>query len=244
MGRKIKVDTLSEDEIQAPPGWITRIYLGLEPPAEFDRSEIVEGLDDQNRIDQFLRKSQEYHLLKKLDRGRYFAVDPCVAINCWAVDDHYADLLVLESFFEHLGVEHAFLGLSGSEHADYVPDRPMIVTREELGYGELDPFVYDFSDTEKIDMKVMKRSFELPLLNEEETALLFLSTYLSREVKAGKEILDGVEIDDEVKDKLLGLGYSGYGGKKPVDLEIRSPRWVKKKQGEIGLSRLKEVATR
>lgn len=238
------VNTLSEDEVNAPPRWIISTYLGSKPPLKIERREIVEGLDNENRIDQFLRDATEFYLIKKLDRGKYFAVDPCTAINCWAVEEYYAELLVLDSLFDHLGVDHAFLCLSGYEYADYVPDRPMVVTREELGYGGVDNFVYDLSGTKKIYLKVMKRRFELPLLSEEEAALLFLSTYLSREVKAGTELLEGRELSTGLRNKLLSLGYSGYGGDKATGVEIELPGWVKRKREEVGLSRLKEVATR
>jgi len=239
-----EINTLSEDKVNAPPKWIISTYLGLNPPLKINRSEIVEGLENENRIDQFLRAASEFYMIKKLDRGTYFAVDPCTSIICWAIDEYYSELLVLDSLLDHLGVDHSFLCLSGHVHADYVPDRPSVVTKEELGYQALDGFVYEFSSTEKIYIEAMKSRFEVPLLSEEETALLFLSTYLSREVKAGKEILEGLEMSSDMKNKLLSLGYSGYGGDISMSVEIKLPDWVKKKQEEVGLSRLKEVATR
>ncbi|MBS3816277.1 MAG: hypothetical protein KGY76_01795 [Candidatus Thermoplasmatota archaeon] len=240
----IRAETLPEDKIETPPRWVTRIFLGLKPPLKFERKEILQGPNDENRMDQFLREASKYHLIKKLDRGKYFAVDPCTAMNCWAVEDYYSEILVLESLFRHLDISHSFLCLSGYEYADYVPEKPMVVTKRKSRYRGLDNFFYDFSSSCKIDLKVMKKDFKLPILSEEETSLLFMSTYLSREVKAGKEILESLEIDEELENKLLGLGYSSYGGDNPVDIEVGLPDWVRKKQKQIGLSRLKEVATR
>jgi len=238
------INTLSEKDIQIPPGWITKIYLKLEPPRKFKRKDIVGDLNNKNRIDQFLRRAVDFDLLKKLNRGEYFAIDPCTAINCWAVENYYSELLVLKSLFDYIGMQHAFLCLSANEYADYVPDRPMIVTKKENGFENVDSFVYDFESCERLKLKVMEKTFELPLLSREETALLLMSTYLSREVKAGKEIIDDIDLSEDVKSKLLGLGYSGFDVRDSSNVEIKFPGWIRDKQEKVGIGRLKEIATR
>ncbi len=242
--KKRVINTLSEEDIQIPPGWITKIYLRLEPPRKFKRKSLVGELNNKNRIDQFLRQAVDFDLLRKLSRGEYFAVDPCTAINCWAVENYYSELLVLDSLFDYIGMQHAFLCLSANEYADYVPDRPMIVIEDESGFKSIDSFVYDFESCERLKLKVMKKTFELPLLSKEETALLLMSTYLSREVKAGKEIIEDIDLSENVKIKLLGLGYSGFDVTDSSIAEIKFPGWIRDKQEKVGIGRLKEIATR
>jgi len=242
--KKRVINTLAEEDIQIPSSWITKIYLKLDPPRKFKRKDIVGDLNNKNRIDQFLRRAVDFHLLKKLNRGEYFAVDPCTAINCWAVENYYSELLVLESFFEYIGIQHAFLCLSANEYADYVPDRPMIVIEDESGFKNIDSFVYDFESCERLKLKVMKKTFELPLLSKEETAILLMSTYLSREVKAGKEIIEDIDLSENVKSNLLGLGYSGFDVTDSSNAEIKFPGWIRDKQEKVGIGRLKEIATR
>lgn len=242
--KKRVINTLAEEDIQIPSSWITKIYLKLDPPRKFKRKDIVGDLNNKNRIDQFLRRAVDFHLLKKLNRGEYFAVDPCTAINCWAVENYYSELLVLESFFEYIGIQHAFLCLSANEYADYVPDRPMIVIEDESGFKNIDSFVYDFESCERLKLKVMKKTFELPLLSKEETAILLMSTYLSREVKAGKEIIEDIDLSGNVKSNLLGLGYSGFDVTDSSNAEIKFPGWIRDKQEKVGIGRLKEIATR
>ncbi|MFW6142345.1 MAG: hypothetical protein ACOC53_07285 [Candidatus Saliniplasma sp.] len=242
--KKRVINTVSEDNIKVPPGWITKLYLTLEPPRKFKRNEVVKDIDDKNRIDQFLRQSPGYGLLKKLNRGEYFAVDPCIAVNCWAIGSYYAELLLLDSLFEYIGMDHAFLCLSANEYGDYVPERPMLVTKERIGFKELDNFVYDFRTDGELTVKVMKKTFELPLLNREETALLLMSTYLSREVKAGKEMIRDIDLNKKVKSKLSNLGYPGFDGDASIQTEIQVPDWIRDKQEKVGIGRLKEIATR
>ncbi len=237
---KLKASTLPEDRIDIPPGWLTRKYLTLNPPAVFERKDI----GNDNLLDQFLRRSARYHMVKKLDRGKYFAADPCTAINCWAVEDYFAQILLLNSLFSHLKIPYCFLCLSTYMYSDYVPERPMVVTREDNGYKEIQNFVFDFSDREIVKLEVLKKTYDIPVLNKEDTGLLLLSTYLSREVKAGKEILGKIEVGEETKYKLLRLGYIDYGGERPVTFEVELPDWIKEKQKKVGIGRLKEVATR
>ncbi len=242
--KKRVINTLSEEDIQIPPGWITKIYLRLEPPRKFKRKSLVGELNNKNRIDQFLRQAVDFDLLRKLNRGEYFAVDPCTAINCLAVENYYSELLVLDSLFDYIGMRHAFLCLSANEYADYVPDRPMIVIEDESGFKSIDSFVYDFESCERLKLKVMKKTFELPLLSREETALLLMSTYLSREVKAGKEIIGDIDLSEDVKSKLSGLGYSGFDVTDSSIAEIKFPGWIRDKQEKVGIGRLKEIVTR
>ncbi len=236
------IPTLDEKDMRVPPRWLIKKYISLNPPKRFKRKDMLE--DNKNLADQFLKKSMDYYLTIKLNRGEYFAVDPSILINCWAAMGYYAELLSLNSVFEHEGLSHAFICFSGNAYADYVPERTMVVFNEDPGFGELDYFVYDFSAEKKVKLKLFGQTYELPILDGTDTALLFLSTYLPREVKAGKEIFEGLKLSQNMKDKLLWLGYSGYGGKKPNEFDVELPNYIKEKQNALGKGKIKEVSVR
>ncbi|MGM0510846.1 MAG: hypothetical protein ACQESD_06970 [Thermoplasmatota archaeon] len=47
-----------------------------------------------------------------------------------------------------------------------------------------------------------------------------------------------------MKGKLLRLGYSRFGGDKPIELDISLPEYIEEKQKDLGRGKIKEVATR
>lgn len=242
-----EIPMVKKDDMQIPARWVLKSFLSLEPPRIFHVSELKDSSTDINTLNQFLNEAHKFNLVIRLQRGEYFAPPPNIAIETFAMDDYHSKLILLNSLFDHLNIQHVFLCISTNIYADYIPDRVMPVLKREPKEFEqeyIDHFVYDFKEKNTIEMKFFDNQLRIPTLSKKETAILLLSTYIPREINAGKEILNDVELDQETKDILKGMGYVRYGGKKVKKLPIKHPKFIKKWMEEIGINKLKEVGTR
>lgn len=241
----MKIPRVDRKRMDIPSKWLIREYLALDPPLKFKSKDIKDLFENQNTKNQFLNKAAESDLVLRLKRGSYFAPKPDIAIKTWVMDDYYRRLILLNSAFEYLDFDHTFYCMSSSHYSDYTPEKVIPVFRqeyEEIDQNHIDHFVYDFSGTEELQLEAFEKTFTIPILSKEDTALLLLSTYRQREVNAGNKILQNIELTSEMKAVLAGLGYESYGEGEFKEIKIKRPRFIQKWIEEMGFENVKERA--
>ncbi|MBS3782184.1 MAG: hypothetical protein KGY66_06710 [Candidatus Thermoplasmatota archaeon] len=241
----MKIRKVNKNKMKIPPKWLVKEYLALDLPMKFRSSDINENFSDQNTKNQFLKKATDFNLLVRLKRGLYFAPEPDITINTWAVDDYHSRLILLNSAFRYLDIDHVFYCLSADRYTDYSPERVIPVLKEEyedIDQKHIDHFVYDFSGAKKLKKEIFETVFTFQILTKEDSALLLLSTYSQREVEAGKNILKDIELNSELRAALAGLGYEGYSEGNFKSIELKRPLFVQEWIEEMGFENLKERA--
>ena len=242
-----KIPRINKSEMKIPPKWILREYLSLDLPMKFKSSDIEDRFKDKNNKNQFLNQANKFNLVIRLKRGSYFAPEPSIASMTWSLDDYYSRLILINSAFQYMDVDHSFYCISASIYSDYSPDRviPVLKTKcKDIDQKYIDHFIYDHSKAKEKKIAVYDSIFDIPLLSKKDTAVLLLSTYMAREMDAGRKILEETMIDDKTKALLGGLGYDEYSEgkyKKPI---IERPLFIKKWMKEVGIEKVKERANR
>ena len=161
-------------------------------------------------------------------------------MRAFALEGYFRDLLVVDNALKILEKKHAFLCLSAYEYTDYLPERIIPVLPPEELIPHLDSFGFDFSGKKTIKLSVLDRIVEISVLSSADTALLLLSTYLPREVAAGRSILKATTVNEALVRKLKFLGYSDFGGAAGADrVQITPPRWLNEKKEQYAGNRMK-----
>ena len=243
----MKINKVNKENMKIPPKWLVKEYLALDLPMKFRNEDIKNNFKDKNTENQFLNQAVKFNLVVRLKRGLYFAPEPDVVIKTWAMDDYYSRLLLLHSVFEGLEFDHAFYCMSSTHYTDYSPEKVIPVLREvheEIDQNHIDHFVYDFSEIKEQRLEAYKTSFSIPLLSKKDTAILLLSTYMQREIDAGKEILEDVDKDDYLKGVLGWLGYSEYSRGEFKKIDLTRPQFIREWIDEIGFKKMKEMASK
>ncbi len=243
----MKIHKVNKDKMNIPPKWLIREYLALDLPMKFRSSDIKNNFKDQNTKNQFLNRATDFNLVVRLRRGLYFAPKPDIAIKTWGMDEYHGRLVLLNSAFDGLDIDHTFYCMSTDHYTDYSPGKAIPVLKEEhedIDQKHIDHFVYDFSDSCELELEIFESTFTIPLLSKEDTALLLLSTYSQREVETGKKILEGVELSSKFRAVLAGLGYEGYAEGEFESIEIKRPQFIQEWIKEMGFENLKERARR
>jgi len=243
----MKIHKVDKDKMKIPPKWLIREYLALDPPRKFRSDELRKDFKDNNTKNQFLNKAADFNLVVRLKRGLYFAPEPEIAIKTWSMDDYHSRLILLNSTFEGLDVDHTFYCLSAHHHTDYSPGKVIPVLKkdhDDIDQRHIDHFVYDFSKGEELRLEVFDSAFTIPVLTKKDTAILLLSTYMQREVDAGKKLLEEIELDHDIRAVLSGLGYDRYGEGEFKEVKIKRPLFIQDWIKEIGFENIKEKAGR
>lgn len=243
----MKIHKVDKDEMEIPSKWLIREYLALDLPVKFRNEDIKNNFKDKNNLNQFLNQAVKFNLVVRLKRGLYFAPEPDVVIKTWAMDGYHSRLILLNSAFEALELGHAFYCMSSTHYTDYSPEKVIPVLREDhedIDQNHIDHFVYDFSETKEQRLEAYETSFSIPLLSKEDTAILLFSTYMQREIDAGKEILEDIDLDPDLRGVLAGLGYDRYSKGEFNDIDIKKPLYIQEWIKEIGLENVKERAGR
>jgi len=223
-----------------PPKWVMSQYLSLEPPGIVDIATIKAGAVSDGMAWQFVRAAEEHGLIVRIERGRYVAIDPGIAIRAAGLDSYYRYLLVIDSALTVLEEEHGFLCLSANEYADYVPEMVCPVLRHGIRIPSMDTFEYDFGATDVLTFSVLGGSVDIPVLSRADTAILLMSVYLPREVAAGRSILGEIPVTGSLLRKLKSLGYSDHGDVAGVErVEISFPEWILDKRKNYGENKMK-----
>lgn len=241
----MKIHKVDKDRMKIPPKWLIREYLALDPPRKFRSGDIKNNFKDNNTKNQFLNNAVDFNLVVRLKRGLYFAPKPDITIKTWGMDDYHSRLVLLSSALKGLEVAHAFYCMSAYRYTDYSPGKVIPVLKEDhedIDQKHIDHFVYDFSGVEELGLEIYKSNFIIPILTKEDTAILLLSTYMQREVEVGKKLLEDIELNQDIKATLSGLGYHRYGEGEFKDVELKRPRFIQEWIREIGFENVKERA--
>lgn len=240
-----KIQSGPPDSMSIPPRWVMSNYLSLEPPRQVNIGMIKERFGSDGMAWQFVRLAEKHGLLVRTARGKYVIIDPDIAVRAFALDNYYRDLLVIDNALKILEKKHAFLCLSAHEYTDYLPEKIMPVLLPEEPYPRLDALGFVFKGNNAVKLSVFDRIVEIPILSRADTALLLLSTYLPREVIAGRSILKDIPMTKTLVRKLKFLGYSDYGIVPGVDnIKITLPRWLIGKKERYAENRIKLEAAR
>lgn len=237
------VDPLSATEIDPPRRRLLQTFLALDPPRPFT----IEDLEDRGASSSNARKeaseATKSQLAVRIQRGRYVALDPSIAIRAWALPSYYARLLTLHGCLEHLDVDHAFVCLGASQETDLLFDRPWLVIGEEAAeqLSAIDRFVYAAEATDEVTLEIMGASFDLPVLGRFDTALLLAATGLPREREAAAELVDDRSISREEAANLNAFGLNVD----PDVLESRTPElelpdFIEERRRQLGEELLRE----
>jgi len=240
-----KIPRINKDEMKIPPKWILKEYLSLDLPMKFNSSDIENRFKDKNNKNQFLNQANKFNLVIRLKRGSYFAPEPSIASMTWSLDNYYSRLILLNFAFKHMNLDHSFYCISASTYSDYSPDRVIPVLKsdcKDIDQKYVDHFIYDHSKGNEKKIAVYNSIFNIPLLSKKDTAILLLSTYMAREMEAGRKILEEISIDDKTRALLGGLGYDEYSEGMYEKSDIERPMFIKKWMNEVGIEKVKERA--
>jgi len=242
-----KIPKINKDEMKIPPKWILKEYLSLDLPMKFNSSDIENRFKDKNNKNQFLNQANKFNLVIRLKRGSYFAPEPSIAIMTWSLDNYYSRLILLNFAFKHMNLDHSFYCISASTYSDYSPDRVIPVLKsdcKDIDQKYVDHFIYDHSKGNEKKIVVYDSIFNISLLSKKDTAILLLSTYMAREMEAGRKILEEISIDDKTRALLGGLGYDEYSDSRYENPNIERPLFIKEWMNEVGIEKVKERANR
>lgn len=212
---RVTVHSLPKDAIEPPNKALLQYYLSLaggavSSPLDLDTSALEALAPSPGAARQVAHQWTKHHLAVRLRFGSYAMVDPSVAIRAWGIPPYYADLLVLHDVLAARKIPHAFACLSAATHADYVPERPLLVTHhdEERRTDRLEAIRYDFPRTSLEDAKlaVLGEEYTLPILAVSEAAIVFAALGTPRETMAARELAQQAPLEERTARRLNHYG--------------------------------------
>lgn len=239
----VEVHPLNSHDVDPPYRKLVQTFLGLGPPTEFSIEDIQERTQSNDQARKFASEAAGHYLAVRVERGRYVAVNPSVAVRCWGIPSYYADLLALHDCLAHLEVEHAFACLAATRETDLVFDRPWLVTPPELDrpLGAIDRFRHELEGTESEELRTFGDSFTVPVLQPEQTALILAATSLPRERDAARDILADRDLDEQRIREFNALGLEldpdVLESREP---EIQLPEFVEEQRRQLADDLLRE----
>lgn len=212
---RVTVHPLPKDAIEPPHKALLQYYLSLLggaalSPLDLDTSALEALAPSPGAARQVAHQWTKHHLAVRLRFGSYAMVDPSVAIRAWGIPSYYAELLVLHDVLAARKIPHAFACLTAATHADYVPERPLLVTHhdEERQTDRLEAIRYDFprATLEEAKLAVLGEEFAVPILPTAEAAIVFAALGTPRETMAARELAQQAPLDERVARRLNHFG--------------------------------------
>ncbi|MFA5861591.1 MAG: hypothetical protein WDA16_07840 [Candidatus Thermoplasmatota archaeon] len=244
------VEALSSGKIDPPPPKLLQYYLELvgrvgRLDKDVDPADVEQMTGSGGAARQVGHLWPKHRLAVRLRFGEYALVDPSVAIRAWGVPAYYAELLTLHDVLETRKIPHAFACLTAATNADYVPERPLLVTPhdEERRTERLDAIRYDFrkADTMYVTLDVLGKEIKVPALVPREAAVVLAALGTPREISTARTLAEDPDLPDETARKLnhfgLRLKPSVFRSENP---RIGLPEELKKRRARLAESLLAE----